>query len=149
MSFIEARENELWRNVMLALVKMSALSAVLSFGAVQAYERTISPMDGAPSGKAFHDRILPSSGPAATALKTVERDVVSAPVAAGARKGDRIAVVPTNCADQEWPYVAADCLSRNDGHNKPSRVRMITIERREAANVSVLQRVPPTAVANR
>lgn len=138
---------------MLGLVKMSALSAVLSFGVVQAYDRAASPFEGAQAGKAFtgkafHDRIEPGSGSAAKAAST-DRNTTSAPVAAGQGKADRIAVVPTNCADQEWPYISADCLSREDGHNKPGRVRMITIEHREGSNVSVLQRVLPTTVANR
>jgi hypothetical protein len=58
-------------------------------------------------------------------------------------------VVSTNCADQEWPYVSADCLSREDGRPKPSRVRVITIERREGLNVSILQRAPQTEIAHR
>ena len=133
---------------MLGLVKMSALSAVLSFGVVQAYDRAASPVDGAPSGKAFHDRIEPGLGAAARA-SAADRNVSAASAGAGQRKGDRIAVVPTNCADQEWPYISADCLSRDDGHTKPGRVRMITIEQRDGGNVSVLHRVLPTTVANR
>jgi hypothetical protein len=133
---------------MLGLVKMSALSAVLSFGVVQAYDRAVSPMDGAPSTKVFHDRIEPGTGGAA---KLVSADGPARSGTAGRTegKGDRIAVVPTNCAGQEWPYISADCLTRDDGHAKPARVRLITVEHREGANVSVLQRVQPTSVANR
>src|SRR4051794_30856040 len=133
---------------MLGLVKMSALSAVLSFGVVQAYDRAASPLDGAPSGKAFHDRIEPGSDLAERAV-LADRVATPSPNTSRQGKGDRIAVVPTNCADEEWPYISAECLSRDDGHNKPGRVRMITIEHREGANVSVLQRVLPSAVANR
>lgn len=132
---------------MLGLVKMSALSAVLSFGVVQAYDHATSPVGQEPSGKAFHDRILPGVGTAARA----ESPVAVLPVrgVADGQKGDRLAVVAPNCTDQEWPYLSADCLARDDGHQKPGRVRVITIERREGVGVSVLERTPVTAVANR
>jgi hypothetical protein len=101
---------------MLGFLKMSALSAVLSFVSVTAYNQSV------------------AAGPSKSA----------------GTKGDRlVAGVPTNCADQEWPYIAADCLTRDDGRAKPGHVRVITIERREGANTSVLQRVPQTTIAQR
>jgi hypothetical protein len=135
---------------MLGFLKMSALSAVLSFGVVTAYNGAVSAGPTLPSQKAFNDRVLPEGDIAATGSVRIRvGSEASRPELAG-RKGDRLlAVVPTDCDNQEWPYLAADCLSRDDGRAKPTHVRVITIERREGANTSVLQRVSQSVVAQR
>ena len=135
---------------MLGLMKMSALSAVLSFVGVTAYNQSVSAGPSAPSEKAFTDRILPDGAVSASLATPVGRTSAPSRVTAAGGKGDRlVAVVPTNCVDQEWPYIAADCLTRDDGRAKPGHVRVITIERREGENTSVLQRVPQTTMAQR
>jgi hypothetical protein len=135
---------------MLGLLKMSALSAVLSFVAVTAYNQSVAAGPSAVSQKVFTDRILPDGALSASLAAPAGTISVPSRVTVAGPKGDRlVAVVPTNCADQEWPYIAADCLSRDDGRVKPGHVRVITIERREGENTSVLQRVPQTTVAQR
>ena len=135
---------------MLGLLKMSALSAVLSFVSVTAYNQSVAAGPSAPSGKTFSDRILPDGAVPVALATRVDESRVTAVVKTAGTKGDRlVAGVPTNCADQEWPYIAADCLTRDDGRAKPGHVRVITIERREGANTSVLQRVPQTTIAQR
>jgi hypothetical protein len=135
---------------MLGFLKMSALSAVLSFVSVTAYNQSVAAGPSAPSGKTFSDRILPDGATTAALGTRVDQAAVTVQVKSAGTKGDRlVAGVPTNCADQEWPYIAADCLTRDDGRAKPGHVRVITIERREGANTSVLQRVPQTTIAQR
>ena len=133
---------------MLGFIKMSALSAVLSFGVVTAIHHDWSAAD-AGSTKIYTDRVAAASPPPLPVVARLPRQVVTAVAVERAGKGDRLAdVAPTHCQGQSWPYVPAECLSRDDGRPKPSRVRMITIEQREGT-VSVLQRVRDVAVANR
>jgi hypothetical protein len=136
---------------MLGLIKMSALSAVLSFGVVTAYGGSVPPQGEPVSGKAFHDRIAPDGGTQAQVRFGSARSAAPVQAAAGRGvKGDRLAgVTSTACAGQEWPYIDAECLSRDDGRPKPARVRIVTIELRDGTNTSVLQRGPQTEMANR
>ena len=127
---------------MRGFVKMSALSAVLSFTLVTAYNQAwSSPTPPLPTTK-YQDRLsdLGMSG-VAPAL------VAAAPARTEGTKGDRLAAA-ASCADQTWPSIASGCLSAaSDG--PPKRVRMITVETREGANTSVLSRVPQADVASR
>jgi hypothetical protein len=133
---------------MLGFVKMSALSAVLSFGVVTAYNQM--PALGEPGqGKLYQDRVAPeaeselSTGSIGGALS--EREVVT-----GGRKADRLAPGSREgCDEQAWPYVSPSCLSRSDGRSSPSRVRTITVESRAGVNTSVLTRMPQTDIARR
>jgi hypothetical protein len=135
---------------MLGFLKMSLVSAVLSFGVVTAYNQSVSAGPSAPSPKAFTDRIAPDSAALVSLAAKASAAASDARTTVAGAKGDRlIAVLPLNCADQEWPYIAADCLTRDDGHPMPGRVRMITIELREGENTSVLQRSPQTTMAQR
>jgi hypothetical protein len=133
---------------MLGFIKMSALSAVLSFGVVTAIHHDwSSAVPG--STKIYTDRVAAASLPPLPAAARPLRQVAPAVMVDRAGKGDRLAdVASANCQGQSWPYVSAECLSRDDGRPKPSRVRMITIEQREGT-VSILQRVRDVAVANR
>jgi hypothetical protein len=130
---------------MLGFVKMSALSAVLSFGVVTAYnhEPTVDRTSGA---KLYQDRAPVDAEDVAT-TSSVSRGSESRSALTGGRKGDRLALAP--CSAQAWPYVAQACLSRTDGRDMPGRVRVITVEMREGPNTSVLQRMPQTDVARR
>ena len=133
---------------MLGFVKMSTLSAVLSFGVVTAIHHDWLKADAA-SSKTYTDRVAAASLPPLPTAARSLRQVTSAVTVERTGKGDRLAdVAPTNCQGQSWPYISAECLSRDDGRPKPSRVRMITIEQREGA-VSILQRVRDVEVANR
>jgi hypothetical protein len=132
---------------MLGFIKMSALSAVLSFGVVTAIDHNWSKAD-AGSTKIYTDRVAADPLPAPTAARLLGQAVPAVTVER-AGKGNRLAdVAPPNCQGQSWPYVSAECLSRDDGRPKPSRVRMITIEQREGT-VSILQRVRDVEVATR
>ncbi len=133
---------------MLGFVKMSALSAVLSFGVVTAYNHEPS-MDGMSGDKLYQDRI-PAGSDGELSTSSINVVPEHASVRTGGRKGDRLAVSsPNPCVTQTWPYVARGCLTRTDGRETPSRVRMITVETREGPNTSVLQRMPQTDIARR
>lgn len=131
---------------MLGLVKMSALSAVLSVGVVTAYNHE--PVVARDGGKLYNDRL---SGETASPLVTGSTAPASVqPAMTGGRKGDRLAVSSgKTCAAQTWPYLAQACLSRSDGRDVPAQVRVITIETREGLNTSILQRIPQTDIARR
>jgi hypothetical protein len=130
---------------MFGFVKMAALSAVLSYGVVNAY----GPVTAAEpaSSKVFHDRILPSDEVAGRAMPAVQTTgtVSRAPIG---EKTDRL-VKAAPCETQAWSSLAEDCLARKDGAAAPKRVRVITIESREEANVSVLARVRQADFAQR
>jgi hypothetical protein len=133
---------------MLGFIKLGALGAALSFSVVAAIDHEW-PDAGSRTKKIYTDRVAPASadplpGSAqatwrAGPVVTVER----------AGKADRIAdIAPADCRGQSWPYLAAECLTRDDGRPRPSRIRMITIEQRQGA-VSILQRVRDVEVAHR
>jgi hypothetical protein len=132
---------------MLGFVKMSALSAVLSFGLVTVYNQ--GPGAQTSGGKPFQERLLPgaaddlTTGSLSGAASSVASHSSSGP------KGDRLDVASTDCKAQAWPHLAQSCLTRTDGRPAPARVRMITFETREGANTSVLRRVPQTELARR
>jgi hypothetical protein len=135
---------------MLGFVKMSVLSAVLSFGVVTAYNHAGAAAQAPVPAKPFQDRLPAQVGPAAEQVRLSPTPVALAPAAAKAGKGDRLPVAADgNCASQTWPTVSLACLSRDDGLPKPSRVRIITVETRDEPNTSVLVRMPHTDVARR
>jgi hypothetical protein len=135
---------------MLGFIKMSVLSAVLSFGVVTAIDYDWSNANAdAGSTKIYTDRVAAASLPPLPAAVRPARPAMPALSVERSGKGDRAAdVAPTNCQEQSWPHVSAECLSRDDGRPRPSRVRVITIEQREGA-VSILQRVRDVEVAHR
>ena len=104
---------------MLGFVKMSALSAVLSFGVVTAYNQM--PVAAEPGqGKLYQDRVVPE---AESELSTgsIGGILPSNEVVTGGRKADRLMPgAPDGCHQQAWPYVAPSCLSRSDGRASPS-----------------------------
>jgi hypothetical protein len=124
---------------MLGFIKMSGLSAVLSFVLVTGYGHVAAPAAPAGSAKAYQQR-LGEASPAPHA---------GAAVLVSGRKGDRLEGAPDGCAGQTWPYLGAACIQAADGAEKREHVRFVTVESREGVNVSVLRRVPQTDVALR
>jgi hypothetical protein len=135
---------------MLGFVKMSAISALLSFGVVTFYDQAAPPAAETSSGKLYPDR-LPSDLQDDRTIRAPSPQPLAANVRAGhqgALKGDRLPNSGSGCERQTWPYYAANCTTRDDGRPNPPRVRVITVESRDG-NVSVLQRTPQSAVAQR
>jgi len=130
---------------MRGFLKMSALSAFLSFTLVTAYNQAWSSQPDAGSGKLYQDRLTEES-PAPTAARATVATPLQ-PVSAG-RKGDRLPA-RSACADQTWPYIAAACLTPESGGAKPRAVRVVTVEERQGTNTSVLVRIPQADVASR
>jgi hypothetical protein len=129
---------------MRGLLKMSALSAVLSFTVVTAYNHAWSSQVEPGQRKIYQERL---STDAAWAQDARPAAPVALPWIATALKGDRLAAHP-NCVDQTWPHIAPACLAASAG-SQEKRVRMITIETREGENTSVLVRVPQAEIASR
>ena len=127
---------------MRGFVKMSALSAVLSFTLVTAYNQAWSSPTPPASAAKHQDRLSDLAAPGPTPALAA-----AAPARTAGTKGDRIAVADP-CADQTWPYIASGCLSQAS-EGQPKRVRMITVETREGANTSVLSRVAQADLASR
>jgi hypothetical protein len=132
---------------MVGYIKMSALSVALSCLLVTAYAPSELSSAATTSGKIFHDRILPDA-PAAMPARMVSAGT-SVVRSTGAGKGDRLAKAASGCGGSAWPYYAPECVTREDGRPQAARVRVITIETREGADVSVLRRAPQTELAGR
>ena len=132
---------------MLGFVKMTAVSAVLSYGVVTAYGPVPAAGDAAPV-KPFQDRVQPAGNAPSLQAAGLTTGSVAAERVSPAGKGDRLAPVPA-CADQTWPYISADCARRWDGAVQPRSVRVITIESRVGASTSVLARAPQAGLAQR
>src|SRR5688500_5706050 len=109
---------------MRGFLKMTALSAVLSFTLVTAYNEALSSQPD-PGGKIYQDRLSTHDEAAPRASSPVV--AAASPTVTSARKGDRLAP-GTACGEQTWPYIAPSCMtaSRNGATLKP--VRVITIE---------------------
>ena len=140
---------------MRGFVKMSALSAVLSFTLVTAYNQAWSsqpqPTLGT-SDQTWSSQLHPAHG-GKFQDRLSDRDAGAGPAIDIAQplrsaKGDRLAVA-TECADQTWPHIAPACLFAGPGNAPRNRVRMITVESRDGTNTSVLTRIPQPAVASR
>jgi hypothetical protein len=136
---------------MLGFVKLAAISAVLSYGVVNAFASAEVPAEPT-TAKLFQDRIVPRDEAAAPrlipAVQVVDETTGSIATRSdgqGNRKGDRLAerTSGTGCEAQAWPYVSPDCI-RGQNASAPKRVRVITIESRPGPNVSVLSRTGET-----
>jgi hypothetical protein len=130
---------------MRGLLKMSALSAVLSFTLVTAYNQAWSSQVEPGQRKIYQERL---SAGEASAQDARPSSPVALPSISTAVKGDRLAA-HANCVDQTWPYIASTCLAASTAGSQEKRVRMITIEAREGENTSVLVRVPQAEIASR
>jgi hypothetical protein len=130
---------------MRGLLKMSALSAVLSFTLVTAYNHAWSSQAEPAHRKIYQERLSTDDASARDALPS---SPVALPSISTALKGDRLAAHP-DCIDQTWPHIAPACLAASNAGLQEKRVRTITIEAREGANTSVLVRVPQAEIASR
>ena len=131
---------------MRSLLKMSGLSAVLSFALVTASNQAW-PTQPEPSPKVYRDR-LPEAGQGwASEARSASPAALPSVAATFKGKGDRLAGAA--CAEQAWPYIAPTCLAASADGRTQRPVRVITIETREGANTSVLRRVPQADVASR
>jgi hypothetical protein len=130
---------------MFGLVKMSALSAVLSFAVVTTFDPPPLWAQGTQHAKPFQDRIASDDNSVIlrTSLDPRSSGAFAVPVPVRTAKGDRLKTRPGHCADQTWPYLSDDCMAGAAG--RPSRqVRVITVESRHEPNTSVLNRIPQT-----
>jgi hypothetical protein len=130
---------------MRGLLKMSALSAVLSFTLVTAYNQAWSSQVEPVHAKIYQERL---SAGEPSARDAGPSSPVALPFVATALKGDRLAT-RADCVDQTWPYIAPACLAAGTAGPQEKRVRMITIEARDGKNTSVLVRAPQAEVALR
>jgi hypothetical protein len=130
---------------MRGLLNMSALSAVLSFMLVTAYNQAWSSQVEPGQRKIYQER-LPTDE--ASGQDARPSSPVALPSISTALKGDRLAAHP-DCVDQTWPHIAPACLAASNAGSQEKRVRMITIEARKGENTSVLVRVPQAEIASR
>jgi hypothetical protein len=130
---------------MRGFLKMSALSAVLSFTLVTAYNQAWSSQPDATGAKLFQDRL---AGEGTADVRIPTSVAAQLPSVSAGRKGDRLPS-RTGCADQTWPYLSPACLTAESGGAKPRAVRVITVETRQGTNTSVLARVPHADIASR
>ena len=63
-------------------------------------------------------------------------------------KGDRLGAVDKFCADQQWPYIAPECLVAGKGMAVRQPTRFVTVERRNG-DVTTPVRVPLATLAQR
>jgi hypothetical protein len=131
--------------MMRGFLKMSALSAVLSFTLVTAYNQAWSSPGEPVHAKIYHERWSTGEPPA---QHVGPSSPAALPSVATGLKGERLAT-RADCVDQTWPYIAPTCLAAGPAGSQEKRVRMITIEAREGKNTSVLVRVPQAEVASR
>jgi len=134
---------------MFGLVKMSAVSAVLSVGIVTAFDPPALWAQDAPAVKPFQDRIAADESVASSEDADEQTSSTGFIAATPVRrtKSNRLATSSDGCSAQTWPFLSSDCISGASG-GLSRQVRIITIERREGTNTSVLTRVPQ-AVAQR
>ncbi|WP_046864964.1 hypothetical protein [Microvirga massiliensis] len=134
---------------MFGLVKMSAVSAVLSVGIVTTFDPPALWAQDAPVVKPFQDRIAADEGVASSGAadeRTSSADFIAVTPVRNT-KSNRLTTSSDRCAAQTWPHLSSDCISGASG-GLSRQVRVITIERREGTNTSILTRVPQ-AVAQR
>src|SRR5262245_24998116 len=63
-------------------------------------------------------------------------------------KSDRLGALEKLCADQQWPYIAPECLVAGKGTVVRQPTRFVTIERRNGAVTTAVQ-VPLATLAQR
>lgn len=128
---------------MIAITKgMVVLSAFMSAGIVSSYDYVASRFEEPAAIQVAH------RFPAA-AETFVTAKAVPAPAATTIRKDDRLPSAPTNCSQQDWPYISQRCLVSADGRPVRNVSRVITVERRVGTTTSELTRVEMTALAAR
>jgi hypothetical protein len=105
---------------MIALKTVLAVSAVASASALSAFS-------GFPGGEAqsatFAERFSVSSQMLVPPTKAIDDR------AAAARKTDNKASLDKLCADQQWPYIAPECLVAGKGLTVRRPARTVSVER--------------------
>jgi hypothetical protein len=137
---------------MLGILKLAAVSAVLSAGLVAADGISAAREIGPVPAKTYTDRV-PASGVLAEPVQVAYAGVTPgdrrAADVATTGKGDSQREKPAkSCEAQTWPNIARHCIASSDA--EPRRlIRTITIESRDGATTSVLTRVSAATVAQR
>lgn len=124
---------------MLGLIRMAGLGLCLGAGFLyQNASATSGVAAREPSAKAFPGRLAEGGTTGAGSVQDESRSGVG-----GAGKGDRLRAAA--CADQTWPYIAADCLGEGAARRP---VRTVTVSDPTALGAT-LTRIPAVVVANR
>ena len=138
---------------MLGILKLAAVSAVLSAGLVAADGISAAREIGPVPAKTYTDRV-PASGVLTEPVQVAYAGVTpgdrrAADMATTTGKGDSQREKPAkSCEAQIWPNIARHCIASSDAEPR-KLVRTITIESRDGANTSVLTRVSAATVAQR
>src|SRR5215207_2577466 len=124
---------------MLGILKLAAVSAVLSAGLVAADGISAAREIGPVPAKTYTDRV-PASGVLAEPVQVAYAGVATT------GKGDSQREKPAkSCEAQTWPNIARHCIASSDAEPR-KLIRTITIESRDGANTSVLTRVSAATV---
>jgi hypothetical protein len=126
---------------MLATIRITVISAVLSALVVSTFWAAEPPMPASAPSKDFLDRV---SEP----LFNLQTGAASSAVRSAGQKADRIKQASSGCRDAAWPYVPDECISKATAE-APRIVRTVTLETRSGNNTSVLVRLPQTVLAAR
>jgi uncharacterized membrane protein (UPF0182 family) len=132
---------------MFGIIKMAAVSFVLSYGAVTVYNLPVQKLEAAVSGK-YQDRIPASEKVPVQAAGEIEQGAAIAGSTSLATKGDRLTTPVERCVSQTWPYVSEECGSRVSG-TAPKQIRVISIESRAEGNKLGVALAPRISVAQR
>jgi hypothetical protein len=136
---------------MIAITKgMIVLSALVSAGLVAAFDGTRSRAGDQTAASQVAQRFPLASEmftPVSMSHFAAQKLSAEQPAADG-RRGDRLPM-SDSCAQQDWPYLAEQCLVTADGNPTRKVNRVITIERRVGDNTSELVRMPVADLAQR
>jgi len=125
---------------MIAIKTMIAVSALASASALSAFGTL--PNSDEPAAS-FAERFSVGSQMLAPATKASAGTQITAD-----SKGDRPIALDKLCADQQWPYIAPECLVAGKGSAVRQPARFITVERRNG-DATTTVRVPLVTLAQR
>ncbi len=129
---------------------MLVLSALMSAGIVAAVDINGTQSVDRPAAVEVADRFPVTSEmftPVSMTQFAAQMFIAHQPMFDG-RKSDRLPAAEA-CSEQDWPYIAHQCLVSTDGNPLKKVNRVITIERRVSDNTSELMRVPVSDLAQR
>lgn len=136
---------------MIAITKgMIVLSALVSAGLVTAFDGAGSLAGDQTAASQVAQRFPQANEMFAPVSMThlAAQKLSAEQLVADGRRGDRLPMSDV-CAQQDWPYLAEQCLVSADGSPTRKVNRVITIERRVGDNVSELVRMPVADLAQR
>jgi hypothetical protein len=125
---------------MIAIKTMIAVSALASASALSTFGTL---PDGDGQAAAFAERFAAGSQMLVPATKASTGVQVTAD-----HKTDRLITLDKFCADQQWPYIAPECLVAGKGTAVRQPARFITVERRNGDGTATV-RVPLATLAQR